>query len=364
MYLSNIQLHNFKNYDELYLDFTTGINCILGKNGFGKTNLLDSIYYLCMTRSHFNSIDQQNIKHSYPYFVIRGEFQKNEKAFPVSCHFQTGKKKSLSVNKKEYDKISDHIGLFPCVLIAPNDTDLIREGSEMRRKFFDNMISQIDRNYLHDLQQYNQVLKHRNALLKQLAETQEIDKDLIESYDTNLVKLSEKISKTRLHFLSLFNPFFQKNYNYLTENQEKVALSYSSKVQSKEFEEDFKKAFQKDLILQRTTMGIHKDDYLFSLDEHSIKKFGSQGQQKTFIISLQLAKFQTILEQTSIKPILLMDDIFDKLDDHRIQRILSLLEEDIFGQIFISDARPERSEQLLSKNTSALKIYNLEEILD
>jgi len=346
MYLQNLKLINFKNYHSAELVFSDHINCFVGVNGVGKTNLLDAIHYLCLTRSALNNVEQYSIKHGEPFYMAQGEFLKNDKIFPVLCSFQRGKKKTFKLNKKDYEKVSEHIGLFPAVLMMPTDTDLVREGSETRRKFFDSIISQLDKLYLQDLIQYNHALKQRNALLKQFAETHRLIPDLLEPYDLLLLDYGQKIYEKRQAFISDFIPTFQEHYQILSGNQEQVSLEHQTEMGSN-FEAEFRQAFKKDCLLQRTTMGVHKDDYKFMLEGHLLKKYGSQGQQKSFVVALKLAQFEFMHKKLGHKPILLMDDIFDKLDDNRIQKLLDMLTADKFGQVFITDARPERTQSLL-----------------
>ncbi|MEN7550283.1 DNA replication/repair protein RecF [Rapidithrix thailandica] len=362
MYLKDLRIISFKNYEESELHFSAQINCFTGANGSGKTNLLDAIHYLCLTKSAFNAIDAQNIRHQAPLFALHGTFFKNEKEYQVSCGLKAGKKKSIRLNKKEYERVSEHIGQFPCVLIAPNDTDLIREGSETRRKYFDSIISQINKPYLEQLICYNQALKQRNILLKQFAEQRYFEQDLLEPYDHMLIDLSQKIAEQRRAFITTFQPLFEKHYQYISAAKEQVALNYSSQVKVSGFEEHFRNNLQKDMHLQRTTSGIHKDDFDFSIEEYPLKKFGSQGQQKSYVIALKLAQFEVMHQATGRKPILLMDDIFDKLDDLRIAKLLQMITEHIFGQVFITDAREERSRQLMKQVHAETIFFDIEQL--
>ncbi|MDX2301852.1 MAG: DNA replication and repair protein RecF [Microscillaceae bacterium] len=358
VYLRNIALANFKNYESLNLDFCPEINCLVGDNGSGKTNLLDAIYYLSLSKSAFNSIDTQNIKHKETYFTIQGEFDLDE-IFQVFCGVQKGQKKILKLNKKIYEKISEHIGRFPVVMIAPHDTDLISEGSEARRKYFDSLIAQVDPAYLHQLMHYAQVLRQRNSLLKQFQERNFQDEDLLSTYDLPLLRLGRKIYQRRVAFIRDFLPYFQEKYKIISDHQEVVAINYSSQLDQEDFEKIFRQGRQKDILLQRSNFGIHKDDYLFYIEDYLLKREGSQGQQKSFLISLKLAHFQYISRLKNFKAILLLDDIFDKLDDKRIQRLIQMIADNTFGQIFITDARPERSRQFLEAVHAEKKIFHV-----
>jgi DNA replication and repair protein RecF len=360
MHLENISLLNFKNYEELQMGFSEQINCFVGQNGSGKTNLLDAIHYLSLTKSAFNSLDNQNILHQAPFFMIQGTFSKQQEHVPVHCSLKKGEKKVFKHSKKTYERLSEHIGKFPVVMIAPNDTDIIREGSEMRRKFFDSIISQIDQEYLRKLLHYNHILKQRNSLLKQFAEQRFFDGDLLSTYDDQLLKTAEFIYHKRAEFLIDFLPYFYEHYQNLSENKEEVSLRYASDMQQEDFREVFEQSRQKDLILQRTSRGIHRDDYKFGIEGHSLKKFGSQGQQKSFLIALKLAQFDIIKAQKGFKPILLLDDIFDKLDDRRIAKLMEMVAHHTFGQLFVTDARPERSEAIFEQIEAEVKVFMIE----
>lgn len=359
MQLKKIQLLNFKNYEELDFTFSEGVNAIVGENGSGKTNLLDAIHYLCLTKSAFNTVDSQHIKHSKNFFVVQGFFEKDEKEYEIHCSLQEGKTKTLKVEKKAYPKISEHIGRFPCVLMTPFDTDLIREGSETRRKFFDNTLSQIDQIYLNNLLKYNKLIEQRNSLLKQFAERNFFDKTLIETYDSQLLPLAQYIFEKRKSFVDSFMPILENYYFFICNEKEKISLSYISDLQVENFESVFSNQLQKDLLLQRTTKGIHKDDYTFQINGYPINKFGSQGQQKSYVIALKLAQFELLSQLKKVKPILLLDDIFDKLDDIRIKKLMELMNSGKFGQVFITDARPERTAGLFKEINQEISVFEI-----
>ncbi|GAA4830437.1 DNA replication/repair protein RecF [Algivirga pacifica] len=363
MYLKELNIINFKNYEEAHISFSPEINCLVGPNGCGKTNLLDAIHYLSMTRSAISSVESQNVKHGERFFMILGFVDKKEKVTRIHAGYQQGKK-SFSIDKKEYERLSEHIGKFPSVLIVPHDTDLVREGSEERRKFFDSIISQADAEYLQQLIRYNKLLKQRNSLLRQYHEypLHLVDQDLFAVYDEPLSALNVYIYEKRNSFIKAYNEQFQHYYSFLTDNAEEVSLSYKSDVGKDDFLVQFKESFSKDIMLQRTTKGIHKDDYDFKIQGYSLKKYGSQGQQKSYVIALKLAQFELIKQLVSTKPVLLLDDIFDKLDDHRIQKLLQLVADHQFGQIFVTDAREERTRQLLSILDAEVKFLNVKDI--
>lgn len=360
MFLQSLELKNYKNYTDVAAKFCEHINCLVGLNGSGKTNVLDAIHYLSLTKSHFNSVDAQNIRTEQGYFVINGEVVKNKESTAIHCSLKRGDKKRFTVNDQEYEKLSQHMGKFPIVLIAPNDDDLIRDSNETRRKYFDSIISQTDREYLEDLIQYNYHLKQRNALLKTFAEKKKVDRTLLENFDNNLIRLGVIIAQKRSEFVKNFQPHFDENYKLISDEKESVENSYVSKALAKNFEEEFRSSVKKDLITQRTNVGIHRDEYNFKINGQPLKKFGSQGQQKSFLVSLKLAQFAFTKQHLNITPILLLDDIFDKLDDGRIQKLLEIITSEAFNQIFITDAREERTISLINNKFEPLKIFRIE----
>jgi DNA replication and repair protein RecF len=358
MFLKKINLINFKNYEEVDIDFSWQINIFTGPNGAGKTNLLDAIYALSLTKTAFNSLESNSIRHNKSYFSILGDFIKEEKDYAIQYDL-TGSKKNFRNNKQPYEKLSEHIGLFPVVLITPYDTDIIREGSEGRRKFFDGIISQLDNAYLSELIRYNHILKHRNSLLKQFAEQNKVDKELLDSFNFQLLKSGKAIYDKRKKFIGEFTPIFLKHYLNLTDEKELPKLVYESQAHKDDFEETFLANIKKDLILQRTGKGIHKDDYSFLLDDFPVKGYGSQGQQKSFVIALKLAHFDSIKNQKNLKPILLLDDIFDKLDEKRISKLMEMVAQETFGQLFITDARPERTKKIFEHIAGDIRIFHV-----
>ncbi|MFY0626019.1 MAG: DNA replication/repair protein RecF [Reichenbachiella sp.] len=360
MFLQSLQLKNFKNYTEGSADFCEHINCLVGLNGSGKTNVLDAIHYLSLTKSHFNSVDAQNIRSKQEYFVVNGKINKENQLSDIHCSLKKGEKKLFTVDRQEYDKLSQHMGKFPIVLIAPNDDDLIRDSNETRRKFFDSIISQTDRAYLDALIKYNHYLKQRNALLKSFADKGNVDNTLLESYDLQIIEGAKFIALKRKDFVTNFQPSFEENYSLIAEKKETVLNEYKSKALFNDFETQFRKSKDKDLITQRTNVGVHRDEYNFEINGQPLKKFGSQGQQKSFLVSLKLAQFAFIQKSLGLTPILLLDDIFDKLDDGRIQKLLEIITSNQFKQIFITDAREERTMQLINKKYDPIRIFRIE----
>lgn len=342
MHLESIRLVNFKNYEQAQLKISAQVNCFLGANGSGKTNLLDAIYYLAITKSSEQSQDQLCIRHEQDYFSIKGAFKTGERSEEVLCALEKGKKKQIKKDGVPYKRASEHVGKFPVVLIAPNDTDVIRGASDERRKFFDAILSQIDYQYLNALIKYNHILKQRNSLLKRFAEQNTFDGVLLDTFTAQLIELGQMIYTRRKEALSFFKPLLVKHYQEISDEGESVDIAYESAFDG-DIQGAFKSAIQKDLALKRTNVGVHKDDFHFIMEDRPIKKFGSQGQQKSFLISLKMANYDFLKDQKGIDPILLLDDIFDKLDDNRIAKLIEMVASDRFGQIFITDARPERS---------------------
>ena len=359
MWLKNITLLNFKNYSDANISFSKTVNAFVGNNGAGKTNLLDAIHYLCLCKGYFNPIDTQQIKTNEDLFMIQGDFERLEKNEKITCGVKRNQKKQFKRNKKEYNKLASHIGLFPLVMISPYDTNIIMEGSEERRRFMDNVISQTDANYLDELILYNKHLLNRNALLKQIAITKSYDPSLLEIYNDQLVACGYRIFKKRQEFMKDFIPLFNKYYNYLTEGNELVGLQYQSQLIDTPFEQLLLQSIEKDKVLERTTMGIHKDELVFTITEMPLKKFGSQGQQKSFVIALKLAQYDYLQQHKGFKPLLLLDDIFDKLDDNRVSKLMEMVSHHDFGQIFITDTGKDRVVSIFEKISIPLTIFEV-----
>ncbi len=359
MFLKRISLLNYKNFSEVTFEIDAKINCFVGKNGIGKTNILDAIYHLANGKSYFNPLAVQNIKHHEEFFVIDGEFEKKNRTEQILCSLKKGQKKILKRNGKIYEKFSDHIGFIPLVIISPADRDLIIEGSETRRKFIDSVISQLDNSYLQQLIQYQKIISQRNALLKYFALNHVFETDTLSIYNEQLNQLGKAIFEKRKSFLADFIPIFNQYHQDITNSAETVQLVYQSDL----FENDtfslLEQNLAKDRALQYTSVGVHKDDLSFEIDNFPIKKFGSQGQQKSFLIALKLAQFDFVKKQSGEKPILLFDDIFDKLDEFRVSKIIEMVNNDEFGQLFISDTHPERTENIVKTTHQTYKIFNL-----
>jgi DNA replication and repair protein RecF len=359
MNLKKINLINFKNFESQSFDFEDKINCFIGNNGVGKTNVLDAIYYLSFAKSYFNPNAVQNINHSKDFFVIEGSYKLNDRIDTIVCSIKRGHKKSIKKNGKVYEKFSDHIGYLPLVIISPADRDLITEGSDTRRKFVDNVISQSNKKYLQNVIKYNKVLAQRNSLLKYFALNRTFDADNLMVYNEQLNTYGTKIYKDRKAFLQEFIPIFKKRYEAISNSNETVNLRYKTQLDEINFLTLLENNIERDRILQYTSVGIHKDDLSFEINAYPVKKFGSQGQQKSYLIALKLAQFDFIRKQAKVKPILLLDDIFDKLDADRVSKLISLVNSDEFGQLFISDTHKERTESVIKQCNQSYKIFEL-----
>ncbi len=360
MWLKQLSLLNFKNYADAEISFSDTVNAFVGLNGAGKTNLLDAIHYLCLCKSYFNPIDVQQIKIGEDIFLIQGKFDKNSQIEQISCGLKRNQKKQFKKNKKEYEKLADHIGQFPLVMISPYDVSLVMDGSEDRRKFMDSVISQTNAIYLEELIIYNKHLANRNAFLKQVGETRNLDLDLLQIYDEQLISSGLKIHTYRKEFMEQFIPLFNQHYNYISDNNESVELTYQSQLAQDDFAVQLSNALSKDRALERTTVGIHKDELSFKIHSMPMKKFGSQGQQKSFLIALKLAQYSYFTMKNEFKPILLLDDIFDKLDDLRIEKLMAMVSHHDFGQIFITDTSAERIASIFKQMGVELKLFKVD----
>jgi len=359
MFLKNLSLINYKNFESQNFKFDTKINCLVGPNGVGKTNVLDAIYHLSLGKGYFNPVATQNIKHETDFFVIDGAFEKDEREEKIICSLKRGAKKIIKRNAKAYDRLSDHIGLLPLVIVSPADRDLIIEGSETRRKFMDGVISQSDKAYLQNLIKYNKVLLQRNSLLKYFAANHTFDATTLSVYNEQLTEYGTPIFEKRAKFIEAFTPIFKEQYTAISGGNEEVSLTYDSKLLNDTLLALLQKNIDRDKALQYTSVGIHKDELSFKISDHPIKKFGSQGQQKSFLIALKFAQFHFMKKLANTTPILLLDDIFDKLDENRVGHIVALVDNENFGQIFISDTHAERTENIVKNIHQSYKIFKL-----
>lgn len=362
MVLNSLSLVYYKNFESAKFEFDDKINCIVGENGKGKTNILDSIYHLAYTKSYFNPITSQNITHGEDFFVVDGIFKRQNKQENIIVSAKRGQKKVVKRNAKVYDRLSDHVGFIPVVIISPTDRDLILEGSDVRRKFMDAVISQVDNIYLNKLIKYNAILSQRNALLKYFAANNSFDSSNLEVYNEQLEALGQYIYDKRCSFIETFKPILKQRYFEICQKEEPIQITYKSQLHKASFKTLFESKLQKDMALQYTSVGIHKDDLIFDIGEYPVKKFGSQGQQKSYLIALKFAQYDFLKGSQGLNPILLLDDIFDKLDENRVKHIVSMVTEQNLGQMFISDTHPERTEEVVKANATQYKIINLDEL--
>jgi DNA replication and repair protein RecF len=369
MILQKLSLVNFRNYENLEIECSERINCFTGLNGSGKTNLLEAIYYLSLCKSFLNPADTQNIRFDAPFFVVQGDFLKEDESVDsIYCGVKRGQKKVFRKNGKDYEKLSDHIGLIPLVVVSPADGVLVAGSSEERRRFMDSVISQYNRNYLEHLIAYNRILSQRNALLRQIANARSTDQSsgrnegdfsTMEVLDIQLVQHGMKIFEWRKEFIAKLQPVFNEFYSVLSGGVEHVTLEYESVLHSKSFEQVLVDAQKKDLALEYTSQGIHRDDLDFTINTHSLKKSGSQGQQKTFLLALKLGEYRLLEQSTGKKPMLLLDDIHDKLDADRVYRLMELVCKPEFGQLFITDTGTGRMHVLFKGRGLPYKVFEV-----
>ncbi len=364
MVLQELSLIHYKNFESIKFDFDSKINCIVGQNGKGKTNILDSIYHLAYTKSYFNPVTSQNIMHDKDFFVVDGKFERLEKTENIIISAKRGQKKIVKRNAKAYDRLSDHVGFIPVVIISPTDRDLILEGSDVRRKFMDIVISQTDKIYLNKLIKYNATLSQRNALLKYFAANNTFDSANLDVYNEQMQDLGQYIYERRCKFIESFKPILKSRYVEICQKDEPIQIAYKSQLHQTSLKTLFEKNLQKDMALQYTSVGIHKDDLIFDIKNYPVKKFGSQGQQKSYLIALKFAQYDFIKDSQKLNPILLLDDIFDKLDENRVKHIVSMVTQQDLGQMFISDTHAERTEEVVRQNAEQYKIINLDDILE
>jgi DNA replication and repair protein RecF len=358
MYLSSLSVINFKNYEQADLELNPKINCFIGENGVGKTNLLDAIHYLALCKSNLNPVDTQNIRHEQEFSVIQGVFSRKGKEESIYCAISRNKKKQFRRNKKDYRRLAEHIGLIPLVMISPADYILIQGGSEERRKLMNEVIGQYDRVYLDNIISYNRILTQRNRLLKD-GHLNSGSGEVLEILDAQLVQYGVPVFEARKDFVEKLTPVFQRYYQHVSGNKERVALSYDSQLIGMNFAEALRSARQKDRIVQYTTVGVHKDDINMKLEDHLMKRTGSQGQQKTYLVALKLAEFEFMKEIMDNTPILLLDDIFDKFDAYRVRQIIQLVSDNHFGQIFITDTNESRILSILGDIPADHKVFRI-----
>lgn len=359
MTLSRLKLTHFRNYEYGKLDFHPKFNALVGLNGMGKTNILDAIYYLCLGKSYFSSGDRYVVEQGKAFFRLEGNFieQADSEVIVIKCPVQG--RKEIEVSNKKLEKIGDHIGRFLCVIIAPSDIQLMLEGSEERRSFLNNTIVQTDRNYLDDLMQYGHLLKRRNALLKSFADNRTFDALLLESISQAMYGPAERIFDKRAEQVVKMADIFASTYAEISHQHEVVNIAYKSQLEDAPLQQLMEQNLAKDRILTRTTQGIHKDDLIFTMNGEPLKNFASQGQLKSFVLSLKLTQYKLLEANSGRKPILLLDDIFDKLDDHRVKYLLAMLKDNKYGQVFLTDTSAERIKNILDEIMTDYHIFTV-----
>lgn len=358
MILKRISVLNYKNLEQVELNFSAKLNCFFGQNGMGKTNLLDAVYFLSFCKSAGNPIDSQNIRHDQDFFVIQGFYEALDGTpEEIYCGMKRRSKKQFKRNKKEYGRLSDHIGFLPLVMVSPADSELIAGGSDERRRFMDVVISQYDKEYLEALIRYNKALLQRNTLLKSEVPVEE---DLFLIWEEAMAQAGEVVYRKREAFIREFIPIFQSFYSFISQDKEQVGLSYDSHARDASLLEVLKGSRERDKIMGFSLKGVHKDELNMLLGEFPIKREGSQGQNKTYLVALKLAQFDFLKRTGSAVPLLLLDDIFDKLDASRVEQIVKLVAGDSFGQIFITDTNREHLDRILYNVGSDYKMFRVE----
>ena len=360
MILKELTVINFKNIAEANFSFTPGFNCFVGRNGVGKTNILDAIYHLSMCKSYFNLPDLQNIRHDEPFFVVQGKYERAGEEINVYCGVKRGQKKTFKKNQKAYEKLSEHIGLLPLVMISPEDVGLIDGGSEERRRLMDGIISQCDRSYLHHLICYNKTLMQRNSLLKASA-GHGLDYDSMELWNERLAEYGEAIMARRIAFLEEFRQVFQTYYEWISLGREEVELVYKQSVESGGLSKALHDSTERDRILTYTSCGIHRDDLLLNIGKYPVRKIGSQGQKKTFLIALKLAQYDWLMKMSGVKPLLLLDDVFDKLDADRVNQIVKTVGGEQFGQTFMAETNREHLDEILKSPPADYRLFSVKQ---
>ncbi|MCC6458956.1 MAG: DNA replication/repair protein RecF [Saprospiraceae bacterium] len=360
MHLLSLKLANFKNYTQQSVELSARLNCFVGLNGMGKTNLLDAVHVLCLTRSHRNLPDRNLVRHGESFFRLEGVFEQAGERQKIVAKLQLGQRKEVERNGAPFTRLTDFIGLFPVVMIAPDDVSLVQEGSEERRRFLDATLSQIYPDYLQYLLLYNGLLKQRNALLKTFAEQRRFDAALLEALDRQMPAPAQALTERRAAFAQAFVPLFQEMYAAIAGSQEQVSVAYESDSLEGDFAALLAAQLDKDRVLERTAVGPHRDDLGLALDGRPIKKFASQGQLKSFLLALRLAQYELLRREKGVAPLLLLDDIFDKLDEQRVRQLVGLLIGRDFGQIFITDTQRSRIEAVVSSFADEYRIFEVE----
>ena len=356
MRLKKLSLLNFKNLSQCDVALSEGINSFVGDNGAGKTNVLDAIHYLSMSKSACAMTDGQSVRHGEEFFFIEGTYSTDGGAVEqVVCSFSRRAGKLLKRNGKEYERIADHVGAFPVVIVSPRDTELITDVAEERRRYLNSFISQQDRAYLNSMMRYNAVLAERNRFLKTSS-----DETMLQIYDMQLAEHGTRVYEARMAMVERLQPMVEEYYRMLSDDKESVAIAYRSELSQMPLADILLRSRERDLVNQFTTSGVHRDDVVFSIGGYPLRKYGSQGQQKSFLIALKLAQYRLLAEATGEKPILLLDDLFDKLDMGRVEKLLSIVGGEDFGQICITDCNKVRLETILARAEKEYALFTVE----
>ena len=359
MVIERLTLHNFKNYEFLDMPVAQGFHCFFGRNGSGKTNLLDSIYYLCMTKSYFGLPDSAVVRKGTDAMRLSATVRRDSQAERFVVRVAPRKLKVFERQEVPYERLADHIGSLPVVMIAPDDTELLTEGSEARRKFLDNTLSQMDPRYLSELMRYNRILQQRNALLRQMAEQHSRDSGLLDAYTQPLIAPARYIFECRSRFMETFCAIFHQKYQAISRSTERGTLAYRSALQQEDIGDLLKQSLEKDLLLSRTTEGTHRDDLECLIEEVPIRRFASQGQRKSFLIALKLAQYEILRATKGFSPILLLDDLYDKLDPDRVAQLFQLLHAPDMGQVFLTDTQGDRIAPILAEQGKACSFFQI-----
>ncbi|MBO5661470.1 MAG: DNA replication/repair protein RecF [Tidjanibacter sp.] len=358
MKLQRLSLLNFKNIEECELLPTEGINCIVGSNGAGKTNVVDAVHYLSMSKSSLPMTDGQCLRHGAPFFMLQGDYTTDgEMGVTVNCSFKKGEGKSLKFCGKEYPRLADHIGVIPVVMVSPSDGALVVEAAEERRRWLNAFISQLDHSYLDATMRYNRLLAERNTLLKQ---GEMLPPELLEVIDEQLMELGERVAGVRREVLARLAPLVETIYTQIAGERESVELAYRSELNTSPYGEILVRNRQKDMIMGFTTAGPHRDDVVMTIGGYPLRKFGSQGQQKSFLLALKLAQYNLLHERLGERPLLLLDDLFDKLDEERLSRLVELTSGEEYGQVFITDCNRERLISVLKGCNLEFRLFSVE----
>lgn len=359
-YLSSLSLLHFRNHREAEVELGPEVNCFVGPNGVGKTNLLDAVHYLSLAKSYFDPVDMHNILRGEELFMVQGRLHTEDGQDTVLCSVRTGQRKILSRNKKEYDRLADHVGRYPVVMITPYDGQLILDGSEVRRKFLDGLIAQFDRNYLEALIRYNRSVAQRNTMLKRFAEQGGGSLEMLEPWDEQLIAHGSTVFEVRRAFMQELVPLLEQHYQGISAGPERVALEYRSALEATPLRELLRQGWDRDRLSGYTGQGVHKDDLIFTINGQPLKRYASQGQQKTYLIALKLAQFDLTQQRSSVRPIILLDDIFDKIDPQRMRHLLKLLSDQRFGQVLITDTDASRLHTALDGLDLDVRFFHLD----